>query len=141
MSYVLILDDLRPISALKFIEKYELMEKVLVKSYEEFINILNQKGLPEMVSIDHDLHPLHYKIGARNNFMSLLGYEKCNIPTGLNAAKYLIKYCQEKKLKLPVCYSHSQNPAGRQAILELIKKYKEKEVEIIINKEQNAAKN
>lgn len=134
MSYVLILDDLRPVSVLKFIEKYELMEKVLVKSYDEFCNVLNRE-MPEMISFDMDLDPLHYKIGARNGFMSLLGYDQCPIKSGLDCAKYLVKYCQEKKLKLPVCYSHSQNLAGRQVILELIKKYKEKEVETATKKE------
>lgn len=133
MSYVLILDDIRSLNDIKFIEEYELMEKVLVKSYDEFFNTLNKRGLPKMVSMDHDLHPLHYQIGERNNFMSLSGYSQCSIKSGLDCAKYLIKYCKENKLKLPVCYSHSQNLIGRQAILKLIKKYKEKE--------QNAAQN
>ncbi len=126
MNWVLILDDSRQLSDLKYIEEYELMEKVLVKSYSEFVATLNKRGLPKMISMDHDLCPEHYRLGARNHFMSLLGYDKCNIQSGLDCARFLIRYCQEKKLKLPVCYSHSQNPAGRQAILQLINKYKEK---------------
>lgn len=129
MPYVLVLEDIRRLEGIKFVEKYELMEKVLATSYDEFLKIIYQRGLPEMVSLDHDLCSDHYIIGARNYFTHLRGYEKCPTKNGLDAAKFMVSYCEKHKEKLPVVYVHSQNPAGRQAILQLINQYKKKEQE------------
>ena len=129
MSYVLVLEDTRGLEGIKFVEKYELMEKVLAVSYNEFVQTITKRGLPEMASLDFDLCPDHYIIGARNSFTHLMGYEKCIIKNGLDAARFLVHYCEKHKEKLPVVYVHSQNPAGRQVILKLINNYKKKEQE------------
>ena len=49
--------------------------------------------------------------------------------TAINYEKFVdfwLIIVKKNKLQLPVCYSHSQNLAGQRAIVELIKKYKEK---------------
>jgi hypothetical protein len=47
--------------------------------------------------------------------------------TGLDAVKFLINYCSKNNKRLPKYYSQSMNPIGRQNILQLLNKYKEKE--------------
>ena len=126
MSYILFLDDIREIDKDVKLPVCDFLERKTAINYEKFVEIINTFGLPDVISFDFDLCPDHYQIGARNHFMSLVGYEKCNIPTGLDCAKFLINHCQKNKLQLPICYSHSQNLAGQRAIVELIKKYKEK---------------
>lgn len=68
---------------------------VLVKNYEEFIEHINQNGLPELISFDHDL-----------------GEEK----TGYDCAKWLVEYCLNNKQTLPKYNVHSQNPVGKENI-------------------------
>lgn len=123
------LDDIRDFTTVKFDKKYDFAEQVLVKSYETLVSTLLSRGIPDMVSMDMDLCPEHYIIGARNYFTHLSGYEKCPTKNGLDAAKFMVSYCEKHKEKLPVVYIHSQNPAGRQAILNLINNYKKKEQE------------
>ncbi len=129
--YLLFLDDQRVVDVdVKMPASCDLLIRKSAKNYEEFVEIIRTNGLPKVVSLDHDIHPRHYQIGAMNNFINLNGYEKCDIKSGLDCARFLIKYCLENKLKLPICYFHSQNPAGRQAMSDLITKYKAKELDI-----------
>ena len=130
MNYLLWLDDKRLVDEeVKMPSVYDSLTRVTATNYDEFAGVILENGLPKVVSFDFDLHSRHYQIGAMNNFMSLAGYDKCDIKTGLDCVRFLIKYCLENKLKIPVCYFHSQNPAGRQAMFDLITKYKAKELQ------------
>lgn len=88
----LYLDDLRPIPN-GFIG---------VRSYTEFINYINQNGLPDFISFDHDL-----------------GLEE----SGFDCAKWLVNYCLDKKIGLPEFTVHSQNPVGKKNIESLLNNF------------------
>lgn len=127
IKYLLFLDDERDVDVtVKMPEIYDDLQRITARNFNEFIDVFERNGLPEVASLDMDLHAAHYKIGAQNRFMSLVGYEKCDIPTGLDCMKYLVKYCQKKNLELPKVFSHSMNHAGRQAILAYAEKYSNK---------------
>lgn len=117
------LDDQRKRSDVSFPSQYETLPTLVAKNHKEFVSIVEKNGLPTVVSFDMDLHPDHYKIGARSRFTSLAGYENCLEPTGLDAAKFLVGYCRKNKLKLPTYFCHSMNPAGKTAILKVLNSF------------------
>lgn len=128
MSYFLFLDDQRDPhkGIVKFPAQYDCYEKVWVKSYEEFCSTINSRGLPSVVSFDHDLGIQAMNEGTNKRYNSF-DYNNLNgEKTGLDAARFTIKYCMEKKVKLPVTFCHSMNPIGKKNILDLLNKYKEK---------------
>ena len=93
----LYLDDLRPTP-----EGFD-----RVYSYEEFVDYLERKGLPDFISFDHDLGE------------DLSGYD---------CAKYLVEYCLVHQLPLPDYQVHSQNPVGKENIERLLENFRSFEV-------------
>ena len=89
----LYLDDLRPTP-----EGFD-----RVYSYEEFVDYLERKGLPDFISFDHDLGE------------DLSGYD---------CAKYLVEYCLTHQLPLPNYQVHSQNPVGKENIERLLENFR-----------------
>ena len=70
-----------------------------VPNFAEFIQFIIEKGLPGLISFDHDL-----------------GEEK----TGYDCAKFLVEYCLDHHTKLPEYLVHSQNPVGKENIEKLL---------------------
>lgn len=89
----LYLDDLRPTP-----ERFD-----RVYNYEEFVEYLERKGLPDFISFDHDLGE------------DLSGYD---------CAKYLVAYCLEHQRSLPDYQVHSQNPVGKENIERLLENFR-----------------
>jgi|SRR5882672_6092505 len=124
MSYNLFLDDIRqpeqaahymPTSmcAIYLIEKW-----VVVRNYGQFVRCIRKKGMPDMISFDHDLAKTHYD--PRTWKQGFVYEEK----TGLDCAKWLIDHCIDKKLTMPLTHVHSQNPVGRKNIETIIQNFK-----------------
>ena len=74
----------------------------IAKSYQEFVEIVENRGLPEFISFDHDL-------GGEDDPEGKLMLEK----TGYDCAKWLAEYCIARKLMVPDFKVHSMNPVGR----------------------------
>lgn len=127
MSYLLFLDDQRRFTQIKYPDEIEAMclEIVEVKNYNEFVDVIKSRGLPKVVSLDHDLGPQSYQEGERTRFTQFNYNNLSGEKTGYDAAKFLISYCEEHKQPLPKYYSQSMNPVGRKNILDLLNKYKE----------------
>ena len=79
----------------ELMRKYD-PEFTWVRTFEEFTDYIMQNGLPDLVSLDHDLGK---------------GLKK-----GAECAHWLKQYCVENGLKLPKFYAHSANPNGRAEI-------------------------
>lgn len=79
----------------ELMRKYD-PEFTWVRTFEEFTDYIMQNGLPDLVSLDHDLGK---------------GLKK-----GAECAHWLKQYCAENGLKLPKFYAHSANPNGRAEI-------------------------
>lgn len=99
MSYYLWLDDERLAP--------DMSNVIVCKNYEQFVDCINEHGLPSRMSFDHDLT---IKSGT---------IEK----TGLDCAKWLVEYCLKNDLDLPGCGVHSMNPAGAENIKSILKTY------------------
>lgn len=120
MSYKLFLDDVRNVKDVVTYMHLRIGDKnpiylednwLIAKCYEDFVDIIQEKGIPEFVSYDHDLALDHYIDGD----MGFVG-EGYKEKTGYDCAKWLVEYCKSKGIKHPSYAVHSMNPVGTQNI-------------------------
>lgn len=64
---------------------------VIVRSYDAFVKHIEDNGIPDFVSFDHDL-----------------GEGK----TGMDAAKWLVQLCLDTEQWIPSYIAHTKNPVG-----------------------------
>ena len=83
-----------------------------VKSYTQFVKWISERGLPDGICFDHDL-------GVTNNPTN-----PNNDKTGYDCAKWLVEYCQDKDLLLPLWNCQSANPVGKDNINLILNNYK-----------------
>lgn len=90
---------------------------VWVKSYEEFTNWITNNGLPDGICFDHDLSDEHYDPSmfvSHENYNEL--YDSFKEKTGYDCAKWLVDYCIDNNLELPLYNIQSMNPVGKNNI-------------------------
>ncbi len=107
MSYNLFLDDERSPNDIWGQTKnpdYVVYNWITVKSYKEFTDHLDSKGLPGKVSFDGFL-------GEESEY------------TGYDCALYLVEYCIDHDLELPKYYIHTDVNDDRKQITDLLKKF------------------
>jgi hypothetical protein len=97
----------------------------IVRSYEEFISMIEgkaNKGIyPKFISFDHDLSDEHYAIFDKSN-------ESWNHKidpelferTGYHCAKWLLEFCIDKDIEMPIFNVHSMNPVGAKKIHDIL---------------------
>lgn len=115
---LLFLDDIRyPIETYHYTKQDIFLRKnwYIVRNYEQFVNRILEKGLPEMISFDHDLADEHYLKPDSREFVEKTGYD---------CAKWLIDYCMDHDAELQKFYCHSMNPVGKENIESLLKNFK-----------------
>ena len=78
----------------------------IVRNYEEFVKHIEQNGLPDEISFDHDLGE--------------------DIKTGYDCAKWLCNYCWTNGIPIPTYNVHSANPVGRDNIIGVLKSFEQK---------------
>lgn len=121
MKYNLFLDDERlPKDCIKYMsyrigEKSNIYKKkwIIVRNYKQFVDTVMSNGLPEIISFDHDLGDEHYLL-VNSSYCDWEEYYKSNNreATGYDCAKWLVEFCNENKLMLPIIFIHSMNSAG-----------------------------
>ena len=124
MSYNLFLDDEREVKDVKWID-LPLYHWVVVKSYDQFVSIIKERGIPSAVSFDHDLAEEHYKEYHVANDQRMLSfgtirYHVFKEKTGYEAAKYLAEKCVDTKTPIPEYYVHTLNNIGRLNIVSIL---------------------
>jgi len=110
MGYNLFLDDNRTLEGVAGYtgnDMYTREKWVIARSYYDFIDYIDQFGMPDFISFDHDLgdvsdDPEHKEM------------------TGYDAAKWLVDYCLDNEVPLPAYLIHTNNPVGRKDIHETI---------------------
>ena len=89
MYYNLYLDDVRfPKDSLKWCKEQPLVEWVIVRNYNQFVEIIKQRGVPNHISFDNDLSDFDAANAKTPNYQPK---EK----TGYDCAKFLVNYCQD----------------------------------------------
>ncbi|WP_353149525.1 cyclic-phosphate processing receiver domain-containing protein [Chryseobacterium sp.] len=115
---LLFLDDIRyPVEAYHYTRQDIFLkgEWHIVRNYEQFVNRILEKGLPELISFDHDLADKQSSVQNSREAMEKTGYD---------CAKWLVEYCIDNHLDLPEFYCHSMNPVGKENIISLLKNFK-----------------
>lgn len=94
---------------------------VWIKNYNDFVNYIENNGLPYAICFDHDLSDFQaLKFGTDMlDDVDLPENEK----TGLDCAKYLVDYCLDRNLPIPHYNIQSANPVGKANIDMLLKNY------------------
>lgn len=110
MAYYLFLDDERKPHDVKW-KNLPLTEWTIVRSYEEFVKTITEKGVPAFVSFDHDLAPDHYAEGQRHGFLDF-HYENTQVKTGYDCARWLCEYCRISGTPIPAFEAHTLNTRG-----------------------------
>lgn len=117
------LDDIRSIDDVR---RYSWLPNVpnekwiVVRSFKEFVNIINKLGIPTFVSLDHDLSDAHYGHGLNGDTINYDQYEE---KTGYDCCKYLVNECIKLGVKHPPYVVHSMNPVGKSNIESYINSY------------------
>ena len=96
----------------------------IVRSYADFTKYILDKGLPTVISFDHDLSFEHYP-QDEESMIAAINYAKFNEKTGYDCAKWLVDYCMTNNLPLPDFYVHSFNPVGRMNIINFLVRFQE----------------
>lgn len=118
-NYNLFLDDIRIPTHVYWAEVPKDQHYSVVRNFNEFVDIINLRGLPKFVCYDHDLSAEHYKdIGKAS-----MNYNYYKEKTGYDCAKWLVAYCLEKNIKHPPYVVHSLNPIGKKNIESYIESY------------------
>jgi len=98
-----------------------------VLSYEQFVQWINMFGLPDIISFDHDLADEHYTPPKYwDNYQESKEYQESQNyleETGMDCAKWLVDYCMDNDVPLPIYYVHSANPVGADNIRGLLGNY------------------
>jgi hypothetical protein len=130
-SYNLYLDDIRePKQSYKKTgdTRYIDLKWRVVKCYSEFVETIALNGIPNIVSFDHDLGEEHinyyFDNGGRENPPDPLKAHFTE-KTGYDCAKWLVEYCTENGLPMPIYLIHSANPVGADNIRAILKRYTE----------------
>jgi hypothetical protein len=90
----------------------------IVMNYNEFIKIIEEKGIPNVISFDYDLADEHYN----NNEHPI--YDQFTEKTGYHCARWLINYCIDHAKDVPkMVLIHTMNPVGSQNIASLFETY------------------
>lgn len=103
----------------------------LVRNYQEFVDCISAAGIPEYMSLDHDLAQEHTQdLLSDANFMLsdfeniTLNYDSYQEKTGYDCVQWLVNYCVENNLKLNQVVVHSLNGPGADNMVACINNYK-----------------
>ncbi len=127
MKTLLWLDDIRDPKEETWREYYPIKPDIIiwVKSYKEFTEWITQKGLPTAICFDHDLgipitiEARQSKGTSKKEARKLKQQEK----TGKDCANWLIEYCLDHSIDIPLYTIQSANPVGKDNIDSLLKNY------------------
>ena len=132
MSYRLFLDDYRkPKDCALYmhvrigsLNPIYLKKWVIARSYADFVSIIQEKGMPYLISFDHDLADEHYDASMHIKAEYDKLYKTFKEKTGYDAAKWLVDYHIDNGGEFPDCFFHTLNPSGYENIKNYIDNYK-----------------
>lgn len=94
---------------------------VWVKNYDDFVNHIKFKGIPDMISFDHDLGEDIAREKVRmGTSKKQARKQKKEVKSGFDCAKWLVDYCIDNQTPIPHFGVHSANPVGAENIRGLL---------------------
>ncbi len=101
------------------------VEWTIVRTYNDFVDIINQRGLPVRISFDHDLGDDAYKEYFRAQATKTsINYNNINERTGYDCALFIANYCINHEVNIPEYYVHSLNGPGKMNIVSVLESAK-----------------
>lgn len=94
---------------------------VVVRSYKKFVEAINTRGIPDVVSFDNDLNSSHMILFEKALECGYFEWENTS-ESGIHCAIYLRDKCKELKVSYPTVYVHSANHFARPVIRDIFKK-------------------
>lgn len=92
----------------------------IVRNYYQFVDIIEKKGMPAIISFDNDLGKTYKKEDVPAQFANVnLNEEK----SGYDALKWLCELCLDKDCDLPEIYLHTANISGFVNMRDYIKSF------------------
>lgn len=128
MKTLLWLDDIRnPFLNLEGKVPEGCAKIIWARSYDEFTELIELFGLPDVISFDHDLADEHYTPSQYwDSYEASKAYQESREyleKTGYDCTKWLVDYCADREHTLPRCYVHSANPVGADNIKAYLNNY------------------
>lgn len=93
-----------------------------VKDYKQFIDWINTNGLPSGICFDHDLSDFQAWHVSEPEYSHDVPWPESE-KTGMDCAKWLVEYCLDNNLKLPIWNIQSANPVGAENIRSLLTQF------------------
>ena len=105
-------------------KRYLLPNWVIIRNFGDFVKMIEENGLPQIISFDNDLRDTRsyqYKV-----FTTFTGYIDYVVEegTGLECAKWLTNYLMDNELNCPTILVHSQNTICAESIRCLFENFK-----------------
>lgn len=109
-------------------KKYFLLDWVIVRNFGDFVKTVEENGLPEIISFDHDLKDEHYYYYRM--FTIYTGWIDYTVleGTGFEAAKWLTNYMMDNDLECPEILIHTQNTVGAKNIWHEFENFKKSRI-------------
>jgi len=99
----------------------------IVRNYDDFVQFINENGLPDEISFDHDLgDDIKKESSIYDLFENQYTESKKESKSGYDCAKWLCNYCWTNGLPIPSWNVHSANPVGRDNIIQILKSFEKK---------------
>ena len=96
-------------------------EVVWVKNFDDFVSHIKFKGIPDMISFDHDLGEDVAREKVRMGTSKRQARkQKKETKSGFDCAKWLVDYCIDNEIPIPHFGVHSANPVGAENIRGLL---------------------
>lgn len=119
MSYNLFLDDFRVPEDCTYVKEsrvYFNRRWIIARDYDQFVKRIEDLGIPDLISFDHDLADEHYAPTG-------ISYDDFKEKTGYHCMQWLINYLIDNKLEPPEVLVHSANPVGAENIEKLFENF------------------
>lgn len=98
---------------------YQLPNWDVVRSYDEFVKYIKNNPMPKLISFDHDLADVHYKVflspetEAEQQAAWTEYHERDEREmTGYDCLKWLCEYCHDNSVIFPQILIHTMNTVG-----------------------------
>lgn len=106
---------------------------IWVKNYQDFVQWVNDNGVPDVVCFDHDLGQDiaidRYTTGGMSK-TQVKKLKKLETRSGYEVAKWLVRYCIQANNGLPIWLIQSANPFGAANIKNYLMNFEKHQGEV-----------
>ena len=95
---------------------------IWVTNYNEFVSWITTNGLPDAICFDHDLSDFQIFASCCPELMKDVPWPE-HEKTGMDCVKWLVDYCMDNQLPLPLYNFQTANPVGKENMKSYLDNY------------------